>query len=130
MQQENRTDLMVFIDLAFILLVGFLILTDTAPREIVALPGAPEDPPVQQDRTPEIYNVHFNEELRFLVHTGRLSVCQPDNIELLVSCMTQVSDTSSAALFVLVPRGEAPVQHLVSLLDLCRRNRWRCTVET
>jgi len=125
MKQENRTDLMVFIDLAFILLVGFLILTDTAPREIVALPGEAEDQPAQGD-TPEVFQVHFDENLRFVVESGQQIACQPNDLAQLTACMTRLE--GSSAVFVLVPRGVAPVQHLVSLLDLCSRHSWRCTV--
>ena len=89
MKQENRTDLMVFIDLAFILLVGFLILTDTAPREIVALPGEAEDQPAQGD-TPEVFQVHFDENLRFVVESGQQIACQPNDLAQLTACMTRL----------------------------------------
>lgn len=122
----DRSDLMVFIDLGFVLLVGFLILTETAPRINVALPGEPEveERSTSEDQ-PDVFNLRFSGTLGFLVDDGQEAVCNPEGLEALVSCMEQLPRT---AIFVLIPEGQAPVQHLVSLLDLCRRYDRTCTV--
>lgn len=115
---------MVFIDLGFVLLVGFLILTETTPRINVALPGeAEETSAVERER--EVFNLRFSGTLQFLVNDGQETLCNSEGLEALVSCMAQLPRT---AIFVLIPEGQAPVQHLVSLLDLCRRYDRTCTV--
>ena len=115
---------MVFIDLGFVLLVGFLILTETTPRTSVALPGAAEET-APSDSASNVLNLHFNGTSEFLIEDGQETLCNPASPEKLVSCMQQQPRTT---IFVLIPEGPAHVQHLVSLLDLCRRHDWTCTV--
>lgn len=125
--------MMVFIDLGFILLVGFLVLTDTTPKENVALPSGKDEqqPQVSQDDR-QIYEVLFSADLRFLVVAVReqTQVCAPGNLDALTSCLGSLSASSSNTVFVYAPQGLATVQQLVSLLDLCYRNGWRCTVNS
>ena len=120
----DRTDLMVFIDLGFVLLVGFLILTETTPRINVALPGDAEETSATE-REREVFNLRFSGTLQFLVDDGQETLCNPEGLEALRSCMEQLPST---AIYVLIPQGQAPVQHLVTLLDLCRRYDRTCTV--
>ena len=115
---------MVFIDLGFVLLVGFLILTETTPRINVALPGEDEETSATE-REREVFNLRFSGTLQFLVDDGQETLCNSEGLEALVSCMAQQPRT---AIFVLVPEGQAPVQHLVTLLDLCRQYDRTCTV--
>ena len=117
---------MVFIDLGFVLLVGFLILTETTPRINVALPGEPESEEIStSEHKPDVLNLRFSGTLRFIVDNGQETLCNLEGLEALVSCMEQLPRT---AIFVLIPEGQAPVQHLVTLLDLCRRYNRTCTV--
>ncbi len=129
--KEDRSDLMLFIDLGFILLVGFLVLSDTTPKENVPLPAGDEE---EQPREPEedrrVFEVLFTADLQFLVVAVReqSQVCAPVGMEAFTSCLSAVA--SSSAVFVLAPQGLATVQQLVSLLDVCHRNQWRCTVNS
>ena len=118
---------MVFIDLGFVLLVGFLVLTETAPRSNVALPGDAEG---ASDSMSEltVFNIHFNGEAHFRVENGTQLFCDLDEVELLESCVQQVVRNHVGAVFVLVPAGQATVQQLVSLFDMCTLNEWTCTV--
>ncbi|MCY3630141.1 MAG: hypothetical protein OXI05_10070 [Bacteroidota bacterium] len=125
--KEERTDLMVFIDLGFVLLVGFLILTETAPRSNVALPGDVEEPSESMSEL-AVFNVHFNEGGHFRVENGIQSFCELDEPGLLQLCLHEIVQTSVGAVFVLVPAGRATVQQLVTMLDLCELNGWTCTV--
>ncbi len=122
--QGDRSDLMVFIDLGFVLLVGFLILTETTPRINVALPGEVEEISTPE-RESDVLNLRFSGTSLFLVDDGQEILCNPEGLEDLVLCMEQQSRTAT---FVLIPEGSAPVQHLVSLLDLCRKYDRTCTV--
>ena len=126
--QEDRTDLMVFIDLGFVLLVGFLILTETAPRSNVALPGDMEEPSESMSEL-AVFNVHFNEEEHFQGDNGIELFCDLNGLTLLESCVQQVvTSHARAVVFVLVPAGRATVQQMVTLLDLCKLNDWACSV--
>jgi len=124
--EHERSDLLVFIDLGFVLLVGFLILTETTPRVNVALPGEAEETAASEDDS-QVFNLRFGGTLRFFVDDGQETLCSPEGVEALLSCMEQLPRT---AIFVLVPEGQAPVQRLVSLLDLCRKYDRTCTVPT
>lgn len=120
-------DLIVFIDLGFVLLVGFLILTETAPRSNVALPGDAEEASVSMSEL-TVFNIHFNEEGRFWVENGTHQFCDLGDVELLESCVQGVAQNYAGGVFVLVPAGLATVQQFVSLLDMCTFNEWTCTV--
>ncbi len=128
--QDDRSDLLLFIDLGFILLVGFLVLTDTTPRENVALPAGEEEHQKLDDRL--IYEVLFDVNLDFIVTfmQDQTEVCAPSGLETLAECLTSMAGESTGTVFVFLPQGRATVQQLVSLLDLCYRNQWRCTVDS
>jgi len=125
--KNDRTDLMVFIDLGFVLLAGFLLVTETAPRNNVALPGDAEQsssPPTEL----LVHNVHFSEEKRFWIEDGVQTFCDLNTVQSLQVCMRQIVQSRVGAVFVLVPTGRATVQQLVGLLDVCEHNDWTCTV--
>lgn len=118
---------MVFIDPGFVLLIGFLILIETAPRSSVALPGDAEGASESMSKL-MVFNIHFSREGRFRVENGTHQFCDLDEVELLESCVQQVAQNHVGAVFVLVPAGLATVQQLVSLFDMCTLNEWTCTV--
>lgn len=130
---EDRSDLMVFIDLGFILLVGFLILADTTQKENIPLPSSPDD---EEQPTPAIigtaYEVQFDVDMNFLVTDPRerQAICSASGIEEVTPCIVSLADSAAQSVFVLLPRGRAVVQQLVSLLDLCQHHGWRCTVDS
>ncbi|MCY3487817.1 MAG: biopolymer transporter ExbD [Bacteroidetes bacterium] len=129
--KEDRSDLMVFIDLGFILLVGFLLVSDTTQKENVALPSEKEE---EQQNPTEIgvtYEVQFNAILDFLVLNLReqVVICSASGVEEFTSCILPLTDSAPKPVLVLSPYGRASVQQLVSLLDLCKRSEWRCTVD-
>lgn len=115
---------MVFIDLGFVLLVGFLILTETTPRVNVVLPEEAEKSEVSEDEM-SVFNLRFNGSSNFVIDDGEAVICNPEGLVALVSCMDQQVNTAT---FVLIPVGSAPVQYLVTLLDLCRRHNKTCAV--
>ena len=128
--QGDRSDLMVFIDLGFILLVGFLLVSDTTQKENVALPSDKDEEQQNQAEIGVTYEVQFNANLDFLVLNLReqVVICLVSGVEELTSCISPLTDSVSPPAFVLSPYGRANVQQLVSLLDLCKRSEWRCTV--
>ena len=129
---DTGQDLTVFIDLGFVLLVGFLILVETTPIESVALPGGDdtEITPPEDDRT--VYEVTFDDNLNFVVLHVRLQaeLCSFAGSEALVACMGVLADRSEDSVFVLTPRGLASVQQLVTILDSCVARDWSCTVRS
>ena len=126
----DRSDLLVFIDLGFILLVGFLLVSDTSQKENVALPSDKEEEQQNQTQTGVTYEVQFNANLDFLVLNLReqVVICFASGVEEFTSCISPLTDSAPRPVFVLSPYGRANVQQLVSLLDLCKRSEWRCTV--
>ncbi len=125
---DDRSDLLVFIDLAFVLLVGFLILTETDPRLNVALPSDPETESNPDESGPTIYNLYFNGSAQFILEDSQSTICSPIGVQNLIECMKQVASAMQTTVFVLIPQGRATVQTMVSILDLCYYNDWTCTV--
>ena len=129
MEDSDRSDLMVFIDLGFILLVGFLVLTDTTPKENVPLPARQnEEQRFEEER--QVYEVLFdvNLSIRVVDMRAQAEICAPEGLDAVVACLTSLVEQSASTVFVLAPQGHATVQQLVSFLDLCYHNGWRCTV--
>lgn len=124
--EQDRSDLLLFIDLGFILLVGFLMLTETTPEVGVPLPDGQQE---ESEPVP-LYEVQFDARMHFLVL--RLpqndAACVPTTLGALAGCLEQAYRLDSRTIFVLSPQGDATVQQLVSMLDLCSRRDWQCTV--
>ena len=126
--EKDRSDLLLFIDLGFILLVGFLMLTETTPEVDVPLPDGQQE---QQESEPvPLYEVQFDARMHFLVLKlpENEAACVPTTIGALAGCLEQAYRWNERTIFVLSPQGEATVQQLVSMLDLCSRRDWQCTV--
>jgi len=123
----DQSDIMVFIDLGFVLLVGFLILSETAPLYNVALPGSSDDE-TTEDVQLTLFNLHFSPSAFLLESRGKVE-CQPQLFSSLITCMENVNETKQNPVFVLIPEEAATVQHLVALLDLCEYRVWQCSVE-
>ena len=119
--------MILFIDLSFVLLVGLLVLSETAPRSNVVLPGDVEEPSESVSAF-AVFSVHFSEEGYFWIENDIQRSCDVDEQKLLESCMQQIVQDHAGAVFVLVPVGHATVQQFVTLLDLCKLNNWTCTV--
>lgn len=124
--EKDRSDLLLFIDLGFILLVGFLMLTETTPEVDVPLPDGQQE---ESDPVP-LYEVQFDDRMQFLVLRLPQSeaACIPTSLATLAGCLEQAYRQNARTIFVLSPQGEATVQQLVSMLDLCTRRGWQCTV--
>ncbi|MCY4225107.1 MAG: hypothetical protein OXF06_09755 [Bacteroidetes bacterium] len=123
----DQSDIMVFIDLGFVLLVGFLILSETAPLYNVALPGSSDDEATEEVQL-TILNLHFSPSAFLLESQGEVE-CQTQSFDALIGCMEEVNESTSNPVFVLIPEETATVQHLVALLDLCEFSQWQCSVE-
>ncbi len=126
--ENDRPDMLLFIDLGFILLVGFLMLTETDPQAEVLLPSESEEA-----AAPTLaYEVQFNDRMQFMVLRlpDREEGCVPITLVELATCMEQASRMDTKVSFVLAPQGRATVQQMVSMLDLCTRRSWQCTVSS
>ena len=124
--ESDRSDLLLFIDLGFILLVGFLMLTETAPEAEVPLPNESQE---ESDPVP-LYEVRFDDRMHFMVLRlpQYAEACTPETLAHLAGCLEQAYRQDGRTVFVLAPQGEATVQQLVAMLDLCSRRGWKCTV--
>ena len=124
--EKDRSDLLLFIDLGFILLVGFLMLTETTPEVDVALPDGQQE---ESEPVP-LYEVQFDDRMQFLVLSlpQNEAACIPTSLAALAGCLEQAYRHDAKTIFVLSPQGEATIQQLVSMLDLCSRRGWQCTV--
>ncbi len=127
--EANRTDLQLFIDLGFILLAAFFLLTEQAPRLQVPLPGE-EESAMPVDDTPTLYAVHFDERMQVVVlrQPEQTLFCSSMTIAQLQACLQGVHAETPNSLLMLSPQGHATLQQLVSLLDLCLAQGWECTI--
>ncbi len=124
--ENDRADMLIFIDLGFILLVGFLMLTETESQAEVVLPSES-----QEASAPSLaYEVQFDDRMHFMMLwlPERIEACSPATLVELAACMEQAWRLDSQVSFVLAPQGRATVQQMVAMLDLCTRRSWRCTV--
>ena len=124
--ENGRSDILLFIDLGFILLAGFLMLTETTPEADVPLPNGLQ---AESDPVP-LYEVRFDDRMHFMVLRlpQREEACAPATLASLAGCLEQAYRQNAKTVFVLSPQGEATVQQMVSMLDLCSRRGWQCTV--
>ena len=85
--EDDRSDLLLFIDLGFILLVGFLILTETTPEAEVPLPSESQE---ESDPVP-LYEVRFDDRMQFLVLRlpQQTAACVPETLAHLAGCLEQ-----------------------------------------
>lgn len=126
--ENDRADMLLFIDLGFILLVGFLMLTETDSQAEVLLPNESEEA-----SAPSLaFEVQFDDRMHFIVLQlpEREPACAIVTLVDLASCMEQAYRLDNKVSFVLAPQGRATVQQMVAMLDLCTRRSWQCTVSS
>ena len=123
--------LLRFIDLGLVLLIGFLAVADVETEVQVQLPGGQESH-VEQAL---IYHLAFDEtiEARLVALPQGETYCKTDDVASLSTCMhaaqrDALAQNGHPAPFVLSPQGQALVQQLVFLLDLCESQEWSCTI--
>ena len=126
--EKDKTDMLIFIDLGFILLVGFLFLTTTTPDVEIPLPDGQR---TEQVSASSVYEVQFNKNMNFVVgHISNNTVmCADSGIDQLTGCINRINTFDNEAAFLLAPQGETTVQQLVSVLDVCSRESYKCSVD-
>ena len=126
--QESQVDLQLFIDLGFILLAAFFLLTEQAPRLQVQLPG--EQDLEQSESSPVIYEVHFDERMQVMLlrQSDQAVFCTATTAVEAQACLRRANQESPGSLLVLSPQGRATLQQMVSLMDLCLAEGLDCSV--
>ncbi|MDE2730204.1 MAG: hypothetical protein OXU68_04425 [Bacteroidota bacterium] len=124
--REGQADLQLFIDLGFILLAAFFLLTEQMPRLQVPLPQETE----QSESAPVIYEVHFDERMQVMLlrQSDQEVFCTSTNVSEARACMRRVKTERPGSLLVLSPQGGSTLQQMVSLLDLCLAEGLSCSV--
>ncbi|MFQ5571449.1 MAG: biopolymer transporter ExbD [Rhodothermales bacterium] len=120
-----------FIDLGLVLLLAFLAVADIVAETQVQLPGGEASETGQA----VLYRLRFDQAMH--AELDRLPegavYCTADELTTLRACLRAAGrrssgETGQEARFVLSPEGEAVVQQLVILLDLCEEEGLACTV--
>ena len=126
--KAKDTDLQLFVDLGFILLAAFFLLTEQNPRLQVPLPGRQAEP-AAVEASPTLYEVYFDERMQVVVvrQPEETVFCSSSSVADLHDCLYRVHTQTPKSLLVLSPQGRATLQQLVSLLDLCVAQGWACT---
>ncbi len=127
--EAHRTDLQLFVDLGFILLAAFFLLTEQVPRLQVPLPGEEQEAEAPEAVT-EVYTVHFDERMQVVVvhEPEQTPFCTAATVAALQTCLVRVHVQTPESVLLLSPQGDATLQQLVTLLDLCLAQRWACTI--
>lgn len=126
--RANQTDLQLFIDLGFILLAAFFLLTEQAPRLQVPLPE--EQVLEQTESVPTIFEVHFDERMQVVLlrQQDQELFCTANTRAETQACLHRASEDATSTLLVLSPQGGATLQQMVSILDLCLAEELACTI--
>ena len=111
-----------FIDLGLLLLMAFLAVAELNPVHQVALAGQAQE----NDATLTLphFRIVFGGDMRMQVlrlPDGQI-LCQPHAPSALVACVGE----QQAGRFLLTARGEATVQQLVHVLDICEAEGLVC----
>ena len=116
--------LLRFIDLGLLLLMAFLVVAELNPTHQESLPGNPGQPEAAE--VSATYELMFDADfdLRLKSAANDRILCRATEMDVLVSCMKK----QPPGRFVLTPDGRASVQQLVGLMDMCERQRLRCTI--
>lgn len=126
--QANQTDLQLFIDLGFILLAAFFLMTEQAPRLQVPLPG--EQLLEQMESVPVVFEVHFDEHMQVVLlrQQDQELFCTAVTMVETRACLRGASEDATSTLLILSPQGGATLQQMVSILDLCLAEKLACTI--
>ena len=111
-----------FIDLGLLLLMAFLATAELSPIIQVPLPHG------DASASPEsVYRIEFDETNASVRRdpTGTM-LCQPTSLEGLTHCLQSLGEI--AAPFLVSPTGEATVQRLVDVMDICLVEGFSCSV--
>ena len=116
--------LLRFIDLGLLLLMAFLVVAELNPTHQESLPGVPGQPEATEEAA--IYEVMFDADfnIRLRLPAKDRTLCKTTAMDVLALCIEE----QPPGRFVLKPDRQASVQQLVGLLDLCERQRLRCTI--
>ena len=129
--RQHHEDLQLFIDLGFILLAAFFMLTEQSVLLQVPLPGDDDDQQVASEAERQaVYEVHFDERMQVVVlrQPGDVFYCSSaSDMAQLEVCLLRLHSESPNSLLVLSPQGAATLQQLVSLLDFCLEHSWEST---
>lgn len=124
----DQIDLQLFIDLGFILLAAFFILTEQSARLQVPMPL--EQQPEQIETTQVVYDLNFDAQMQIVLlrQPDQQLFCSANTLEQTQICMRRAGQQAASTLIVLSPIGEATLQQMVSLLDLCLAEQLSCTI--
>ncbi len=107
--------------MGLLLLLAFLSVAELNPVLQVPLPDKPGTP-----QNILAARMEFDQHWAFTVtHLDRTEIlCQATGIKELAKCM----DRQPSMRFLLAPRGEATVQQVVTLLDVCKASGYPCMI--
>ena len=116
--------LLRFIDLGLLLLMAFLVVAELNPTHEVAMPGRPGDNTTTEGL--QHYRITFDEALRMEVQErpGGALLCRVLKPEDLLACLVK----QRPGYYLVVPQGQASVQQLVLILDICESVALTCMI--
>ena len=103
--------------------MSFLAVADLSPKIQVALPHGQGD----VSGTVSVMRISFDQEHVYiqLEPTGDV-VCEGSSLDELTACFQRISPAPEQ--YLLTPMGNATVQRLVSVLDVCHQEGLSCSV--
>lgn len=114
------------IDVAMIILFGFIAISDLKVRAQIKLPAPQEEQP-QSQRDPILLSVRIAAD-------GRVAIFEGENILMATAAFPEVEDflstrfeqmrSAGEEMIVLIePHGDSPIQQTVDVLDICERHQ-------
>ena len=116
--------LLRFIDLGLLLLMAFLAVAGLGDTFQAPLSGMQSGAGAKVSAA----RVHVDGGGLFEVAAlpGGFNVCRPEGLDALGACMRSATYST----YVLIPVGEATVQHLIDVLDICEAEGTSCALAT
>ena len=125
---QRRGYLIRFIDLGLIILFGFLMISDLTVTSQIALPGRDEVQPPPVDGSTRSLTVTVDSEGLYTVENQASGeslysgISAEEELEFVLKTLDAQYDEAGETLrIIIVPSGDASMQRLVDILDVCDR---------
>lgn len=115
------------IDIAMIILFGFIAISDIKVRAQIKLPANEEEPQAETEKEPVLIFVEIGLENQISIRRGEDMIAQTAGATDLENILVQMFEdyqTRNEQMVVLIePDENSPIQHTIDILDICERHQ-------
>jgi biopolymer transport protein ExbD len=115
------------IDVAMIILFGFIAISDLKVRAQIKLPSPEEEPQPENQRDPILLFVRIGANGDVTILENETILSAPNDVQeienLLTSRFEQLVEQGYEMIVLIEPDGDSPIQQTVDVLDICERHQ-------